>query len=279
MTAILRGVSETTALVRSWKAQGLRIGVVPTMGALHEGHLSLVRHAKASCDQVIVTIFVNPIQFNNADDLAKYPRTEEADAKLLSALDVEAVFAPSVSEMYPDGFATKIHVGGVADTLEGIERPGHFDGVATVVSKLLGISQADQAFFGEKDWQQLQVVRRIVADLNLPVEIIGVETGRAASGLALSSRNSRLSAAGLAIAPALFREMKEAALAFQSGAPKQQVVEQAMANILAAGFERVEYIEICAANTLQPVDTPEGAVRLLAAAWLEDVRLIDNIPA
>ena len=278
MTEILRTVADIRSLVARWKADGLNIGVVPTMGALHEGHLSLVRLAKASCDRVIVTIFVNPIQFNNADDLEKYPRTEEADLKLLSELEVEAVFSPSVAEMYPDGFVTKIHVGGVAETLEGTERPGHFDGVATVVTKLLGITCADKAFFGHKDWQQLQVVRRVAADLNLPVEIIGVETSRAADGLALSSRNSRLSAAGLAIAPTLHREMQAAAKALRSGSDKQQVLAEAVRAILGSGFEKVEYLELRSADSLQPVDQLTEPTRLLAAAWLEDVRLIDNIP-
>jgi len=277
MTEILRTVADTRSLVSAWKKNGLTVGVVPTMGALHEGHLALVRLARETCDRVIVTIFVNPIQFNNADDLAKYPRTEEADVKLLSGLSVEAVFAPSASEIYPDGFVTKIHVGGVADTLEGIERPGHFDGVATVVTKLFGITQADRAFFGEKDWQQLQVVRRFVADLNLAVEIVGVETSRAESGLALSSRNTRLSVQGLAIAPALHREMQKAAEALRNGGDKAEILAKAAGAIETAGFEKVEYLELREAASLKPIDDLDEPARLLAAAWLEGVRLIDNI--
>jgi len=279
MTEILRTVDDTRTLVAGWKRKGLTVGAVPTMGALHEGHLSLVRRAKAECDRVIVTIFVNPIQFNNAEDLAKYPRTEEADVNLLAELDVEAIFAPSAAEMYPEGFGTKIRVGGVADTLEGVLRPGHFDGVATVVTKLFGITQADKAYFGEKDWQQLQVVRRFVADLNLPVEIIGVETSRAENGLALSSRNARLSSNALAIAPALHREMQKAAEALRDSGDKAQVLQEALEAIEAAGFEKVEYLELREASALKPLDAlQEEPARLLAAAWLEGVRLIDNIP-
>lgn len=278
MTELLRTVAATRSKVSEWKAAGLKIGVVPTMGALHEGHLTLVRLAKASCDRVIVTIFVNPIQFNNSDDLAKYPRTEQADLELMSELEVEAVFAPSVSEMYPEGFATKIHIEGVAKTLEGTERPGHFDGVATVVTKLFGITRADAAFFGEKDWQQLQVIRRLVADLNLPVEIIGGETSRAPSGLALASRNARLNEKGLAIAPALHREMQAAAKALRSGISQEEALSDAIEAILAYGFDRVEYLEIRAAESLEPVTSLDQPVRMLAAAWLDDVRLIDNIP-
>lgn len=278
MTEVLRTIDDIRTLVTGWKAEGLNIGVVPTMGALHEGHLSLVRLAKASCDKVIVTIFVNPIQFNNTVDLEKYPRTEQTDVKLLSGLKVEAVFSPSVPEMYPDGFATKIHVNGVAATLEGTERPGHFDGVATVVAKLFSITQADKAFFGHKDWQQLQVVKRVVSDLNLPVKIIGVETARAANGLALSSRNNRLSEKGLTVAPALYREMRIAAETLRSGVTQEQALGNAQMAILAAGFEKVEYIELRSADSLQSVDQLKKPARLLAAAWLEGVRLIDNIP-
>ena len=191
LPVICRSVSEIRALVDEWKASGARVGVVPTMGALHEGHLSLARRARAECDRVVVTIFVNPKQFNNAQDLEKYPRTEDADAALLAGVPVDAIFAPLPDEVYPPGFATTVSVAGVAEPLEGAMRPGHFDGVATVVTKLFGMTRADRAYFGQKDWQQLQVVQRLVADLNLPVEIVACETLREGDGLAMSSRSQR----------------------------------------------------------------------------------------
>ena len=217
MIQILRTVAAMRATALGWRASGQIIGVVPTMGALHEGHLSLVRTAKAECDRVVVTIFVNPKQFNSPADLAKYPRTEQADAALLTPLAVDAIFAPTADQVYPPGFATAVSVSGVADPLEGTRRPGHFDGVATVVTKLFGMTQASRAYFGQKDWQQLAVVNRFVADLNLPVQIIGVETLREADGLALSSRNARLSREARAIAPALYAAMTACANAILSG--------------------------------------------------------------
>ena len=214
---IVRTVADLRAVVRGWKAAGQVVGVVPTMGALHAGHLSLVQAAKSGCDRVIVTIFVNPRQFNNSADLGKYPRTEAADAALLGKAGVDAIFAPGVDAVYPPGFATVVSVGGVAGPLEGALRPGHFDGVATVVAKLFGMTQADRAYFGQKDWQQLQVVQRLVQDLNLAVEVIGCESVREADGLAMSSRNARLSAADRPRAPALHLAMQRAAAALRAG--------------------------------------------------------------
>ena len=173
---ILRTVADLRAVARGWKAKGEAVGVVPTMGALHDGHLSLARRARQECDRVITTIFVNPKQFNNPEDLKKYPRSEEADARLLATVPVDAIFAPSVEEVYPDGFITNVTMQGVAQPLEGHMRPGHFDGVATVVTKLFGMTLADKGYFGQKDWQQLQVVLRLVRDLNIPVQVIGCET-------------------------------------------------------------------------------------------------------
>ncbi len=275
--AIVRTVAELRSLVRSWKADGAKVGVVPTMGALHDGHLSLVRAAQRDCARVIVTIFVNPKQFNSADDLAKYPRTEAADAALLAPLEVDAIFAPPPDEVYPEGFATNVSVGGISTRLEGLHRPGHFDGVATVVTKLFGMTLADRAYFGEKDWQQLQVVRRLVADLNLPVEIVGCPTIREADNLARSSRNVRLSPEARAIASALPREMAKAAQAMRAGAPVHLSLDAAKAALLAAGFDEVEYIDLCDAETLLWIDELSGPGRLLAAAWVGGVRLIDNI--
>lgn len=274
---IQRRVADLRALVRGWKSSGQTVGVVPTMGALHEGHLSLVRAAKAACDRVIVTIFVNPRQFNNPDDLAKYPRTEVTDARLLEPLGVDAIFAPPPEEVYPPGFAANVSITGVAEPLEGAMRPGHFDGVATVVTKLFGMTLADKGFFGEKDWQQLQVVRRLVTDLNLPVQVVGCPTLRETSGLAMSSRNARLSPEARAVAPALYTQMTEAAAAILAGQAPTTALPRARARLLQAGFERVEYIVTRDAETLLDWTDPARPARMLAAAWLDGVRLIDNI--
>lgn len=276
MTPILRRVADLRPLVAGWKAAGQVVGVVPTMGALHDGHLSLVRAARAACDRVIVTIFVNPLQFDKPADLAKYPRTEDGDAALLATVGVDAIFAPGLDQVYLTGFATRITVAGISDPLEGTHRPGHFDGVATVVAKLFGMTQADHAFFGEKDWQQLAVVRRLVADLNLPVTITGCKTERDADGLAMSSRNARLSAQARAIAPSLHRAMQVAATAIRLGTPPDHALDAARQTILSAGFDRIDYLALCDPATLAPTDTTPA--RLLAAAWLDNLRLIDNIP-
>jgi pantoate--beta-alanine ligase len=276
LTQIVRTIADLRALVRAWKVQGEIVGVVPTMGALHEGHLSLARAAKAECERVIVTIFVNPKQFNNPEDLLKYPRTEESDAALLREVGVDVIFAPAPEEVYPAGFATVVSVAGVAQPLEGASRPGHFDGVATVVAKLFGMTMADRGYFGQKDWQQLQVVKRLVRDLNIPVWIVGCETIREADGLAMSSRNARLGAAARAVAPALYAAMTRAALALRAG--DARALEVCSAEVIAAGFKSVEYIELRDASTLGPATGLERPLRLLAAAWLDGVRLIDNIP-
>ncbi len=276
MTQIIDSTAELRKSVRAWKAAGQIVGVVPTMGALHQGHLSLVRAAQAECERVIVTIFVNPKQFNNAADLQKYPRTMEADAALLREIGTDVIFAPSPAEVYPDGFTTTVTLAGVAQPLEGELRPGHFDGVATVVAKLFGMTMADRAYFGQKDWQQLQVVKRLVRDLNMPVWIVGCETVREADGLAMSSRNARLSPPARKIAPALFAAMQTAANAYRAG--DSGALQTCIAQVLASGFERVEYIELRDAATLDTPNDPARPLRLLAAAWLDGVRLIDNIP-
>jgi pantoate--beta-alanine ligase len=272
----VRDVKALRGLVAGWKAAGNSVGVVPTMGALHAGHLSLVHAAKAGSDRVIATIFVNPRQFNNPDDLAGYPRTEERDAAMLMEGGVDVLFAPPPEVVYPEGFVTSVSVGGVARELEGAFRPGHFDGVATVVTKLLLMTGADRAFFGEKDWQQLQVVRRLVRDLNMPVTITGCPTLREADGLAMSSRNARLTAAERRIAPALHHEMAAAAEAIRRGVPADRALTSARQTLLAAGFSAVEYLDLRDAEGLGPA---AGApARILAAAVLGGVRLIDNIP-
>lgn len=276
MTQIVRKVSDLRALVAPWQRAGQIVGLVPTMGALHAGHLSLVRAAQADCTRVIVTIFVNPKQFNTASDLAKYPRTEAADLALLRQAGVDAVFSPPPEEVYPAGFATTVSVAGVAGPLEGSSRPGHFEGVATVVAKLFGMSRADRAYFGQKDWQQLQVVRRMVADLNLPIAVVGCETLREADGLAMSSRNTRLSPRARAIAPALYAAMTRAAGDLRAGDPA--AMQRCYDAVLAAGFDSIDYIDLRDGDTLQPLSAPNSSARLLAAAWLDGVRLIDNIP-
>ena len=276
MTVIIRRVSELRDVVRAWKAGGDIVGVVPTMGALHDGHLSLARAAKADCERVIVTIFVNPKQFNTAEDLLKYPRTEDADAALLSTIGVDVIFAPAPDEVYPPGFATVVSVAGVAEPLEGVARPGHFDGVATVVAKLFGMTMADRAYFGQKDWQQLQVVKRLVRDLNMPVWVVGCETIRETDGLAMSSRNARLSPTARAKAPALYAAMTRAAGAIHQNDPG--AIARCETEILAAGFDRIDYIDLRDASGLAPPDHADRPRRLLAAAWLDGVRLIDNIP-
>ena len=274
---IIRRADDLAALVRGWKRLGETVGVVPTMGALHEGHLSLVRAARAECDRVIVTIFVNPKQFNRAEDLAIYPRDEDADTAALQPLGVDTIFAPPPEEVYPPGFVTAVSVGGVARPLEGALRPGHFDGVATVVAKLFGMTQAERGYFGEKDWQQLQVIRRLVADLNLAVTVVGCPTLRETSGLAMSSRNRRLSPEAHAVAPALYVAMREAAEAIGAGQTPATALPEARAWVLKAGFEKVEYIVLRDAETLADLTDAARPGRLLAAAWLEGVRLIDNI--
>lgn len=278
MTEIVRSVADLRAQVAPWHAAGDVVGVVPTMGALHEGHLSLVRAAQADCGRVIVTIFVNPRQFDRAEDLAKYPRTEVADAALLAPMGVDLVFAPDPAEVYPDGFCTTISVAGLAGRLEGQHRPGHFDGVATVVAKLFGMTGANRAYFGEKDWQQLQVVRRMVADLNLGITVIGCPTDRDPDGLARSSRNARLSAADRAQAAALPRIMAGGVTAMRNGADAGPELRDAEAQLLAAGFDRVDYLTLCDGATLAPLQAAQPGARLLAAAWLSGVRLIDNMP-
>ena len=265
-----------------WKAEGQTIGLVPTMGALHEGHLSLVQEARTRCDRVIVSIFVNPTQFNNPADLASYPRTEEADITLLQGVDT--VFIPTAEAMYPAGFSTLVQVSGLSEGLEGAHRPGHFNGMATVVTKLFGLSRADMAFFGEKDWQQLQIVRRLVQDLNLPLEIVPCPTLREADGLALSSRNRRLSPRARQIAPRLHAIMQDVAASIRRGEAIKTALRNGLRQLEETGFGPVDYLACCNARTLQPVPDEEHSgksgtndLRLLAAAALDSVRLIDNI--
>lgn len=274
---IIRRLADLRALHADWIRAGERVGVVPTMGALHAGHLSLVEAAKSACDRVIVTIFVNPKQFNNPEDLANYPRTEHEDAEKLAPFGVDAIYVPDPDQIYPDGFATNVSVAGVADQMEGACRPGHFDGVATVVAKLFLQTGAHQAFFGEKDYQQLLVVRRMARDLDIPIEVIGCPTVREASGLAMSSRNLRLSEQGLAQAAGLYPVLRQLASELAAGAVMADQVAGAKARILAAGFDEVEYLSLCSGEHLGEQVSADATSRLFVAAWIEGIRLIDNI--
>jgi pantoate--beta-alanine ligase len=275
--ATFRRVAPMRLQVSQWKANGHIVGVVPTMGALHDGHLSLVRAARENADRVIVTIFVNPKQFNNADDLTNYPRTEESDKKKLAPFGVDAIYAPAATEIYPEGFSTNISVANVSDGLCGAHRPGHFDGVATVVTKLLLQTGADVVFFGEKDFQQLKIVKRLVRDLDIPTRIFGCPTVRDKDNLAMSSRNSQLSARDRAAAPALYQAISAARDKILSGQTIESALQKARSDILAAGFADVEYLELRDEADLQPTNQVDKPARLLVAATIGGVRLIDNI--
>lgn len=278
MTApILRKLADLRAETAKWQAAGDRIGVVPTMGALHDGHLSLVEAAKKDCDRVIVTIFVNPMQFNNPDDLENYPRTEHEDARKLERFDIDVLYVPGGDEMYPDGFASTVTVSGLTDVLCGAHRPGHFDGVATVVAKLFLQTSATDAYFGEKDFQQLQIVRRMARDLDIPITVHGCPTIREIDGLAMSSRNLLISDRARIKASALNEEMERIAEEMAKGIPFSELQEEAITRIENAGFTKVEYLEVRANDNLELLDAPDRPARLLAAAWLAGVRLIDNI--
>jgi pantoate--beta-alanine ligase len=249
------------------------------MGALHNGHLALVHAARARARHVIVSLFVNPTQFGPNEDFTRYPRDEMADARALAAVKADLLYAPEVEEIYGEGFATTVTVAGeVSADLEGAARPHHFAGVATVVSKLLNQVQADFAFFGEKDYQQLLVVRRLVADLDIPTRIVGVPTVRDVDGLALSSRNAYLSAEERKIAPILYRTLRELGAAIEAAqGPTVVLIDRARAGLLTAGFASIDYIELRDAETLAPVENNDRPARLLAAVRLGKTRLIDNV--
>ncbi|MEW5729011.1 MAG: pantoate--beta-alanine ligase [Pseudomonadota bacterium] len=274
---IVRSVAELRARVRYWRDQGLAVAFVPTMGALHEGHLSLVRQGRELADRVVASVFVNPRQFGANEDFSRYPRQEETDAALLAGAGCDLLFAPTVDEMYPAGFATRVTVDGISEGLCGAVRPGHFEGVATVVAKLLLQCLPDIALFGEKDWQQLAVIRRLARDLDIPVEIVGGATVREPDGLAMSSRNAYLSAAERAIAPALHRALTAVADGLRRGGRAEELCHRAAADLLAAGFLSVDYVEVRDADSLAPADRLDRPLRILAAARLGGARLIDNI--
>lgn len=273
----IRDIEALRRAVAELRAGGGTVALVPTMGALHAGHMALVAEAKARGAHVVASIFVNPMQFGANEDLASYPRREASDARMLEAEGCSILWAPDAAAMYPDGFATNVAVAGVSEGLCGGARPGHFDGVATVVAKLFNQVGPDLALFGEKDYQQLAVIRRMARDLDFPVEIVGVPTQRDADGLALSSRNAYLTDEERKAARALPRALGEAAQAIVSGTSVAEALEQARGRLAAAGFEPVDYVELRDAETLAPVERLERPTRILAAARIGGTRLIDNL--
>lgn len=274
---IIRTIAGLRAAIAALRTEGNAIGLVPTMGALHSGHIALVEAAKARGTRVVVSIFVNPTQFGPHEDLAAYPRREAADIAMLEAAGAAIAWMPDVAAMYPQGFATSISVSGVSERWDGAARPGHFAGVATVVTKLLQQVKPDIAFFGEKDFQQLAVIRRLVSDLDMGIEIVGVPTQREDDGLALSSRNAYLTDAERVIARTLPRALGDAANAIAGGADVNASLAAAVARLRDAGFDPIDYVALVDADTLEPVADFRGPARLLAAAKLGRTRLIDNL--
>ncbi|MBB5713400.1 pantoate--beta-alanine ligase [Sphingomonas aerophila] len=272
----IRRLAELREAVARFRAEGASVALVPTMGALHAGHMALIEAARRPGQRVVASIFVNPRQFGANEDLSRYPRREGADARMLAEAGCDLLWAPEVEEMYPDGFATTVSVSGVSEGLDGAARPGHFDGVATVVAKLFGQVRPDQAFFGEKDFQQLAVVRRMVVDLDLGIEVVGVPTQRDDDGLALSSRNIYLDEGERARAVALPRALGEAARAIERGNDPQVALAEARTALIAAGFD-VDYLALADAETLSLDPDSSRPRRLLAAARIGSTRLIDNL--
>nr|WP_295371140.1 pantoate--beta-alanine ligase [uncultured Sphingosinicella sp.] len=273
----IREIDALRRVVAAIRRDGGSVALVPTMGALHSGHMALISEAKRHGSHVAASIFVNPTQFAPTEDLASYPRREAADEALLEAAGCAFLWAPSVATMYPDGYATTISVSGVSEAFEGAHRPGHFGGVATVVAKLFGQVRPDVVLFGEKDFQQLAVIRKMVRDLDLDVRIVGVPTQRDADGLALSSRNAYLSEEERIAARVLPRVLLEAAQAIREGADMDEALERARSALRAAGFDPIDYVALADAETLTPLDGLDRPARLLAAAKLGRTRLIDNV--
>lgn len=270
-------VRNSEELARARDGIAGRLALVPTMGALHAGHMALIEEARKGADKVAASIFVNPAQFGPNEDFSQYPRREEQDARMLQEAGCDLLWVPSVEDIYPDGFSTKISVSGVSERWEGKARPGHFDGVATIVAKLLLAIRPDLAVFGEKDFQQLAVIRRMVHDLNIPVEIVAVPTMREADGLALSSRNAYLLPEERKQAASLPRALETAKAAILRGALVANVLDDARDTLGRAGFSRVDYFALVDAVSLEPLDEPRGDMRLIAAAVIGKTRLIDNI--
>ncbi|EMD82527.1 pantoate--beta-alanine ligase [Pacificimonas flava] len=273
---IVRTVAALREVIGEWRQGGKTVGLVPTMGALHAGHLSLVAAARRHCDRAVVTIFVNPKQFAPGEDLDRYPRQEAQDAERLAEANCDLLFAPDPAEVYPPGFATTVSVAGLGEPLCGARRPGHFDGVATVVTKLLNQARADAAFFGEKDWQQLTIIRRLAADLDIGTRIEGVPTVREADGLALSSRNAYLSAEERRTAAELPRALSAAAKAIRAGTQTADALEEARTHLARAGFSP-EYLEMRDERDLSELQAMTPHARLFVAARIGGTRLIDNL--
>ncbi len=275
---VVRNVRELRKATANWRQRGQSIALVPTMGALHSGHLALVKLAKKKADRAVVSIFVNPSQFGPNEDLSRYPRDEAGDLEKLAAVNADLVWAPSVEEMYPEGFSAGVRAGSAAKELEGEFRPFHFDGVATVCTKLFNQVTPDIAIFGEKDYQQLTVLRQVVRDLDMPLKLIGGPTKRDKDGLALSSRNAYLSEAERKIAPALHAVISALAEDVANGADVHSCIAGAKRKLKAAGFEKIDYLEVRDAATLAVPAAADGrALRVLVAAWLGKTRLIDNV--
>lgn len=274
----VRTVHDLRARVAAWRGAGDRVALVPTMGAIHQGHLSLVALAKEKADRVIASLFVNPLQFGPREDFHTYPRDEASDVAVLAAAGSDVLYAPDANEMYPPGFSTKVSVGDLTEDLCGAARPNHFDGVATVVAKLLLQCTPDLAIFGEKDYQQLLVIKRLVRDLNIPVEILGGAIVREADGLALSSRNAYLSVAERQVAPVLYQTICDVARDLEQGRGADDAAEAARFKLEAAGF-RVDYVAVRDPETLKALHGPVKTARVLAAVHLGKTRLIDNVPA
>ncbi|MBS0249575.1 MAG: pantoate--beta-alanine ligase [Proteobacteria bacterium] len=275
---IVRTVHDLRKTLAKWRDRKQTVALVPTMGALHAGHISLVKLAKKKADKAVVSIFVNPTQFAANEDLSRYPRDEGGDLEKLGEADADLVWAPDVAEMYPEGFSTGVRAGSAAKDLEGAFRPGHFDGVATVCAKLFNQVTPDFAVFGEKDFQQLAVLRQMVRDLNMPLKLIGSPTKRDTDGLALSSRNAYLTEAERKIAPALYAAISALAKDVANGADIPAGLADAKRKVTAAGFAKIDYIEVRDPETLEPASTASGRpMRVLAACWLGKTRLIDNV--
>jgi len=277
--AVVRTIAELRTKVSAWRQANFQVAMVPTMGALHAGHLSLVDEAKRHADRVVVSIFVNPTQFGPGEDFARYPRDEVADALKLASVGTDLLYAPGVVEMYPPGAATTVSVAGISEGLCSDFRPTHFSGVATIVTKLLVQCLPDTAVFGEKDYQQLMVIRSLVRDFDLPVKVIGGVTLREADGLAMSSRNAYLSPDERTRAAVLPAVLRTAVQRLEAGESTAHVTTDARAKLEAAGFDAVQYVEVRNAETLAPLTRLDAPARVLAAVMLGRTRLIDNWPA
>lgn len=274
----VRDVDSLRRRVKAWRGSNRSVALVPTMGALHKGHMALVERAKSLADEVVVSIFVNPTQFGPDEDLDAYPRRESEDWALLDNAGVNLLYMPDATVMYPDHFQTEVRVTGVSRGLCGEHRQGHFDGVAVVVAKLLLQVFPDYAVFGEKDYQQLTVIKRLVCDLDIPVDIVGLPTVRESDGLALSSRNAYLTETERLIAPTLYQELNSAAVDVAKGANATERCAQASQALIEAGFSSVDYVEARDESTLEVLSDTSSGGRLLGAAYIGKARLIDNVP-